>query len=93
MKDKHSTIVALDKTGRKRIVIGDLNEPTNSIVIKEVKNHSKSDDFKWSYMDEAIVPLWETFNTTQQEAIKYVIQLYRNEVFSLECSISEGTAS
>ncbi|NIA76722.1 hypothetical protein HBA43_21465 [Providencia rettgeri] len=93
MKDEHNTIVALDKIGRKRIVIGSLNELKNAIVIKEGGKHSGSDEFKWSYMDEVIVALWETFNVAQQEAIKDVIQRYRNEVFSLECSINEGTAS
>ncbi|MEX9957054.1 hypothetical protein JI723_14005 [Providencia manganoxydans] len=93
MKDEHNTIVALDKIGRKRIVIGNLNEPNNAIIINELSKHSESDEFKWSYLDEAIAQLWETFSLTQQEAIKDVIQRYRNEVFSLECSINEGTAS
>ena len=101
MKDKHNTIIAVDKTGVQRVVIGDLSDSDDgdgdesTLVIRETEKHKSHDDcdFKWFDTDSAIVELWKTLNSTQQEAIKEVIQNYRNEIFSLECSINEGTAS
>ena len=99
MKDKHNTIIAVDKTGVQRVVIGDLSGSDDgdesTLIIRETEKRKSHDDcdFKWFDTDSAIVELWETLNSTQQEAIKEVIQNYRNEIFSLECSINEGTVS
>ncbi|HEK2943425.1 TPA: hypothetical protein ACK1SE_000261 [Proteus mirabilis] len=92
MKDKHSIIIAVDKTNTPRVVLGDLSKTENAIFVIKNNQHSKKSDFLCPHMDESIIKLWDTFSLTQKNAIKEVIQKYRDEVFSIECAIDEGNA-